>query len=228
VIGPETELVIDGYTRSATTFAVYAFQIAQPRPVRMAHHLHAPAQLIAAARRRVPTIALIREPRAAILSQLVREPGVAPQDALMAYARFYRILLPYAGDLVLGEFDEVTTDFGSVVRKVNRRFGTSFAAFEHSEANTRACFELIKLRPTLSPALLGFESGVVTLGEARRAGAVLADGGSGSEDAWIPSANRRRIKEEIEEELDDPRLADLRSGAMSAYRSFVSASTERE
>src|SRR5690242_11619114 len=68
VISAETELVIDGYTRCATTFAVYAFQLAQPRPVRLAHHLHAPAQLVAAARRGVPALALIREPRGAILS----------------------------------------------------------------------------------------------------------------------------------------------------------------
>src|SRR5690242_11568578 len=33
VIGPQTELVIDGYMRSANTFAVYAFQMAQRRPV---------------------------------------------------------------------------------------------------------------------------------------------------------------------------------------------------
>src|SRR4051794_17485470 len=37
VIGPETELIIDGYTRCATTFAVYALQLAQPDPVRLAH-----------------------------------------------------------------------------------------------------------------------------------------------------------------------------------------------
>lgn len=45
VIGPDTELVIDGSTRSATTFAVYSFQLSQDRPVRLAHHLYAPAQL---------------------------------------------------------------------------------------------------------------------------------------------------------------------------------------
>ena len=67
VISPETELVIDGFTRSATTFAVYALQLSQERPVRLAHHLHAPAQLIEAARRGVPALVLIREPRGAIL-----------------------------------------------------------------------------------------------------------------------------------------------------------------
>src|SRR5919199_3703026 len=89
VISSETELVIDGYTRSATTFAVYAFQLAQHRPVRIAHHLHAPAQLIAAAKLKVPTLVTIREPEGTILSQLVQEPNVAMRDALVAYVRFY-------------------------------------------------------------------------------------------------------------------------------------------
>ena len=77
VIGPQTELVIDGYTRSASTFAVYAFQLCQDEPVRLAHHRHAPAQLIAAARRSIPALLLIREPQGAILSQLIQEPGGA-------------------------------------------------------------------------------------------------------------------------------------------------------
>ena len=162
VIGPDTELVIDGYTRCASTFAVYALQLAQPEPVRLAHHLHAPAQLIAAARADVPALAVIREPRGAILSQLVREPDVALRDALIAYTRFYRRLLPSRHRMVVADFDEVTSDFGAVTRRVNDRFGTGFAEFEPTEQNTVRCFELIKLRGTLSPVLLGFESGTVT------------------------------------------------------------------
>src|SRR6266542_6869514 len=89
VISSQTEFVIDGYTRSATTFAVYALQLAQDKPVRLAHHLHAPAQLIKAARSGIPALLLIREPEGAILSQLVREPDVAMPDALVAYTRFH-------------------------------------------------------------------------------------------------------------------------------------------
>ena len=92
VISPATEFVIDGYTRSASTFAVYALQLAQPVPVRLAHHLHAPAQLVAAARAGVPALVVIREPQGAILSQLIREPDVALRDALVSYARFYECL----------------------------------------------------------------------------------------------------------------------------------------
>jgi hypothetical protein len=196
VIGSSTELVIDGYTRSATTFAVYAFQLAQVRPVRLAHHLHAPAQLIAAAKMGVPVLALIREPEGAILSQLVREPRVELRDALVAYTRFYSYLLPHRRGFVVGEFDQVTRDFGGVVRRLNERFGTSFEEFLHTDANVRECYALIKERPTLSSTLLGFESGLVSREELGLEQDRLARRPQlpGTTDVWLPSAERNRAK----------------------------------
>src|SRR5262249_43627381 len=141
-------------------------QLAQPRPVRLAHHLHAPAQLVMAAKRGVPALALIREPKGAILSQLIREPDVVMPDALVAYTRFYAKILPYRDAFVVGEFDEVTRDFGAVVRKLNARFGTGFTPFEHTDQNAAGVKALIRHRGTLSKTLLGFESGTVTAAEA--------------------------------------------------------------
>jgi len=223
VIGPRTELVIDGFTRSATTFAVYAFQLAQDRPVQLAHHLHAPAQLIEAARRGIPAVALIRNPQGAILSQLIREPGVALRDALFAYSRFYEHLMPYRQRLVIGEFKQVTEDFGAVIRQLNERFGTTFAEFAHSDANVRDCFELCELRATLYPGGLGFESGLVTRDQLRRElqsarGATLAD----EREAWFPSAGRKGAKEALRDQWQQPSLARLRDRAEGVYQEFLS------
>lgn len=224
VISSETELVIDGYTRSATTFAVYAFQLAQDQPVRIAHHLHAPAQLIAAAKREVPTLALIREPEGAILSQLVREPHVDLRDALAAYARFYSCLLPFRPNFVVGEFDEVTRDFGAVIRQLNERFGTSFAEFVHTEASMRECFDLIRERPTLSKTLLGFESGVVTLAELRHARQRSAHRPEplDTREVWVPSAEREHSKAVLRERWLQADLAGLRTQAHVVYQKFLS------
>jgi hypothetical protein len=223
VIGRGTELVIDGYTRSACTFAVYALQLSQPRPVRIAHHLHAPAQFIEAARRRVPALLLIREPKGAILSQLVREPGVALPDALAAYSRFYECLLPYRDAFVVGEFEEVTHEFGQVVRRINERFGTSFAEFLYTEANLAECFELIKLRGTLSRTLLGFESGEVSRDQLQPELKVLASGAKMLEarDAWVPSDNRGRAKVELDEQWQRASLRAQRNRAQLVYQSFT-------
>jgi len=160
--------VIDGYTRSASTFAVYALQLAQDRPVRLAHHLHAPAQIIAATRACVPTLVLIREPRGAVMSEVVREPGVTLSDALAAYARFYSSLLPYRDRVVVGEFDAVTRDFGAVVRRLNARFGTSFREFVPTKVAVRECMEIIRRRGASSPIQLAFESGLAGRDDLRR------------------------------------------------------------
>lgn len=225
VISAETELVIDGYTRSASTFAVYALQLAQGRPIRLAHHLHAPAQLIAAARQEVPALLLIREPRGAVLSQLVREPGVAMRDALVAYVRFHECLLAYQDRLVVGEFETVTHDFGSVIRRLNARFGLELTEFAHTQQATSECFALIAQRGSLSPVLLGFESGLVSketaCNELRDLQARAASGRL--REAWMPSAERQRAKEELAELWLRPDLAWLRSRAHDLYDEFLAA-----
>lgn len=223
VLGAKTELVIDGYTRSASTFAVYALQLAQERPVRLAHHLHAPAQLIAAARKEIPALLLIREPRGAILSQLVREPGVAMRDALVAYVRFHECLLAYQDRLVVGEFETVTGDFGSVIRRLNQRFGLTLTEFAHTPQDVSDCFELIAQRGSLSPVLLGFESGLVSKEAARdELRDLQARAASGRlREAWMPSAQRHRAKEELAALWLRPSLARLRSRAGDLYEQFV-------
>jgi hypothetical protein len=224
VIGPGTELVIDGYTRSATTFAVYAFQLAQDRPVRLAHHLHAPAQLIQAARRGIPAVALIREPQGAILSQLIQEPDVALPDALFAYARFYERLMPYRDGFVIGEFRQVTEQFGAVIQELNERFGTDFAEFAHTDANVRQCFELSDLRETMAPGLLSFESGLLTRDQLERE--LVSIRGAArryDQESWIPSAKRDRAKEALRDQWQQPALAELRGRAELAYQEFLAA-----
>ena len=221
VISSATELVIDGYTRSASTFAVYALQLAQATPVRLAHHLHASAQLIEAARRRVPAMAVIREPQGAVLSQLIREPDVALRDALVAYARFYESLLACRDSLVVADFTEVTKDFGAVIRRVNERFGTALREFEPTEPNVRQCFELIKLRSTLSPVLLGFESGTVTADRLRAEAELLARRRGPTPEAWIPSPERARSKAALGEQWARPGLAGLRVRAQRVYEEFL-------
>lgn len=219
VIGPGTELVIDGYFRSANTFAVWAFQLSQDRPVRLAHHLHAPAQLISAARAGIPALLLIREPQGAILSELLYD-HVALPDSLVAYSRFYTSLMRYLDSFVVGEFEQVTHDFGAVVRRLNTRFGTSFPQFRHCEESTRECFTLMNYRGTLSETVYGFESGVVSLAELRRQLPALARQPQPQHfrRAWIPSGDRARLRPALRREWLRPEFARLRERAESVYR----------
>lgn len=139
IVGDRTELVIESFPRCASSFAVVAFRIAQDRPVEIAHHTHAPAQVLAAVRRGVPALVLVRRPEDAVLSLLVHSPHLTAGSALRGFVRFYEPLLPHRPGFVVAHFDEVVNDFGSVVDRVNERFGTSFTRFQHTEHNVARC-----------------------------------------------------------------------------------------
>ena len=198
-VGPDTEIVIEGFPRTGNTFAVNAFNFAQPRPVRVACHVHAPAQLIAGARRRIPAIALVREPEETILSFVIRHSHVPVGQALRGYLRFYESLVRYRDRLVIGSFDEVITDFGAVIRRVNERFGTHFAEFVHTAENVRACLEQIE----------------------RDYGAREERGEALERIVARPSPVRARMKEEIRPEYRAPRLSGLRARAERAFQVLV-------
>ncbi len=140
-VARDTDLVIEAYPRSGNTFARFAFELSQPRPVKLAHHLHAPAQVIAAARWGVPALVIIRDPVDAVLSFHVRTPTLPFGSVLTSYTRFYRAVEPYRDAFVLARFETVTSDFGKVLEVVNAKFRTRFAPFVHDAEQEQRVFE---------------------------------------------------------------------------------------
>jgi hypothetical protein len=144
VLDERTDVVIEGYPCSANWFAVAAFRVAQARPIRVGHHTHAPAHVIAAVRREMPVLVLARRPDDAVADWVALKPDLSVRQALRAYVRFYEPLLPYRDRFVVGFFDDVHTDFGLVIRRMNGRFGTSFREFEHTAAALRKVSEMVE------------------------------------------------------------------------------------
>lgn len=191
VVRKDTEIVIEGAHRSANTFAVAAFKLAQTRPVKMAYRLHAPAQVLAAVRMDVPALVLIRDPQETVLSFVVHQSAnnLTIEQALRTWISFYETVLPYRDRFVLGPFDEVVTDFGTVIQQVNRFFGTSFDDFAHTEDNVARCFELIKE---------GY-------------------GESAEKRVAVPSKEREDLKDALRKEFRSRRLAPMREKAYDIY-----------
>jgi len=144
IVKKDTDLVVEGFPRSGNTFAVAAFMLSQPHPLRMAHHLHVPAQIIYAIRHNIPTLVLVRRPDDAVLSLVLRESFISLRQGLRAYIRFYRRVTPYLSKCVVASFDDVTTDFGQVIHRLKEKYGTNFVPFEHSEDNVNRCFALVE------------------------------------------------------------------------------------
>lgn len=133
VTEPDDELVIDGYPRSANTFACDAFIVAQNREVKMGNHFHSPAQFALATKYGVPAMLVLREPVAAALSWTVFTEGkLTAADTLRNYVRFHRPLMALTDHFIVAPFEEVTSDFGLSIDRLNARFGTRFARFDHT------------------------------------------------------------------------------------------------
>lgn len=140
LVGADTDIVIEGYPRCANTFTVVAFRQAQDREVRVAHHLHAAAQILVAHKRRIPAILLIRDPVDAIVSLKIRHPELDAARCLRDYLIFYGALKDIAEYPVIADFAEITGHFDGVIREVNRRFATRFSEFDNSPEAVQAVF----------------------------------------------------------------------------------------
>jgi len=200
-VEPDTELVIEGFGRSGSTFAVLAFEQAQERPVKTAHHTHAAAQVKVSARMGIPTVVIVRDPMDATLAHMVRR-KIPARPALRSWIRYHRHLLPYRDRIMTTTLASVSSDFGAVIRAVNERFGTSFKEFEHTPANEAHLFEQIEA------------DNLRKYGEATY---------------WVarPTAVRLQEKDARRLELEDPRLAGLKERAYAIYRSLIPAASDR-
>jgi hypothetical protein len=202
IITPDTEIVIEGFLRSANSFATRAFLSAQPRRVRVANRTHVPATIIRAAQWNVPALVLIREPKDVVLSYILKKPFISAEDGYKDYIAYYRDIAPYRAHYVVASFDEVTTDFGEVIDRLNQRFGTHFERFDHTAENQRDVFSLIERNDR---RLVGDDVGRIS----------------------VPLPEKERVKDDHRREIETADLRTLIAEAEDLYRTFVTASATK-
>jgi len=140
-------------------------------------------------------LVVIRRPRDAVLSFALWDP-ISVDQALRYYVSFYETVEKYRDAYVLGLFEDVTEDFGQVIKRINDKFGTTFSLFRHDEQNVSKVFAGMETR---ARKVYGDETLLLERRVAR------------------PSAARERIKHEIEYELDNPKRKKLIAEAEAVY-----------
>lgn len=129
-----TDCVIEGFPRSANTYAVVAFLQAGNTHVSIGHHTHSPSNVIAGCQRKLPTIVLIRNPVDAVASASIftkEKPSMLLDDWIW----FYSVCWKFRAEFQIAEFNEVIRDFGAVVLRLNRKFSTEFDIFVSNDEN---------------------------------------------------------------------------------------------
>jgi hypothetical protein len=229
VIDEATEIVIEAFPRSANTFATVAFQLSQPAPVRVAHHLHAPAQVVEAVRRGIPALVPVRRPRDAVVSQVIRSPGLTLASVLAGYVRFHERLLPVKTGCHVATFEQVTGDFGAVIDALNSRFGTDFGTFPHSPESVAEVYRMIDERarlPQLARAAAAYRSGIISRSdlESLAAGQTGAAASAPVPELRVarPAEQRSQLQAALRAEYAAPHLTALRRKAEATYERMLS------
>ncbi len=126
LVRKSTDIVIEGFPRSANTWAVAAFREAVGAPIEIAHHVHAAHQIRNGVALGIPTLLLIREPVDAVVSLRIRYPHVSPFAALKNYVAFYRNTMSCKASCIVGEFRQVTNAFDQLMAEINSRFSVNY------------------------------------------------------------------------------------------------------
>jgi hypothetical protein len=200
VVDDDTELVIEAFGRSGSTFAVDAFERVQRRPVAIAHHTHAAAAVLDGVRRGLPTLVLVKDPVAATLSHMDRR-KIGAEQPLRAWVRYHERILPHREGFVVGATKDLSTGIGDMIEEVNARFGTSYDVFDPTPESVAAVFEGIEARNRQRY-------------------------GEQTEFVARPSPDREARKETGRREAEGPRLAALRDRAYVLYHRLLQEHTQ--
>lgn len=137
-VAADTAVVIEGFPRSANSYARWAFEQASGGEFPLAGHTHSSAIARLGVRRGIPTIVIVRDPDDAVASLLQMDIGATAGSGFHAYDRFYRRLLSYRSGIHVARFEDVVGDFGAVLRQASAYAGTVLPVFDPTPDNARA------------------------------------------------------------------------------------------
>lgn len=142
-VQPQTRICIEGFPRSANSYAVVAFKLDNPE-VKVGHHLHVAAQIIRAVELKIPTVIVLRSPLEAVASFLVFQSTLRADIYLKSYIDFHTRLKSLQTAAVTARFETVTADFNQVIIAVNKKYDTQFRLIADLENRQEEIFSKLK------------------------------------------------------------------------------------
>jgi hypothetical protein len=131
----DTEIVLEGFPRSANTYMYWFFVTAQQREVKVGHHLHSSYQIRTAVRYGIPCVFLIRDPLDCVASAILRDARMDAGTLLRAYRTLYSAAVHYADDMLIVPQKAAVEDPNLVIKAINERFGRAFDTLPQERLN---------------------------------------------------------------------------------------------
>jgi hypothetical protein len=128
LVTSRTGLCIEAPPRSGNSFFVVGFSMANP-DIELAHHHHAPAQVLRAIQLGVPVVTLLRNPIDSALAKAApaNEPFLIG-TTLRKFIVFWEKLASILRDVSPVPFEYLIAKPGSVIERLNQRYGTAFSS----------------------------------------------------------------------------------------------------
>jgi len=149
LISEDTDIVVEGYPRSANTYLVAAIRLASHGRLEIASHTHALAQVYLAVQRSLPAVVTIRHPVDSVLSYLARQPEVSMANAIRAYLKFYGGVEGISKQIYLVRFEDVVSNFEKVSREISNRFSLTLDWLSNSDLERLGVFSVIEEMETM-------------------------------------------------------------------------------
>lgn len=156
LITPRHHITLEGFPRSANSFALRAFLYCNggTRYWAIGTHTHRHAQVTLSVRWNIPTLVVIRNPREAIVSlmsffiQSGRTQASQPEQfsgflrsSLRYYIRYHQQIEKLGHHIVISDFPVTTKHFDNVIHGINSKFGTNFKPADDYSNMQREIFE---------------------------------------------------------------------------------------
>ena len=195
------DVQVDGFPRSANSFAVCYVECSQEGRIRVRRHHHLPSSVAHGVRNGKPVMLLLRHPRDCTVSHAIyMSSGVAEQ--VRFYRDYYQALRPYCRDVHIALFDDVVANMPGVLREFDRKFKLDWLHDYNAETVKRLA-----------------EAGVRQLGWSSD-----KDGHEDIRHISLPSKERDELKKGLQAELERAERGSMFAKALAEFEFFASHS----
>lgn len=137
------DIHVDGFPRSANTYAAFFLRHSQAERFRVRSHHHVPPSIISSVQHGKPVFLVLRHPRESALSYAVlQRGGLAAQ--LRYYRDFHQALHRYRHQLFVALFEDIMADLPALVRRFDQRFDLGLGHDYDCDAVERRVQEAIR------------------------------------------------------------------------------------